>query len=192
MSDASKASSASAEKLRDTYIELMKNVLSFALWEGRDGSIRPLKMPHKNPVVNKVKVLVRNTRIKLEGLGGKPVDFGAREEGYDWPSLAHTMIGVKRLNNLQHCVEEVIKNGVPGDFIETGVWRGGASIFMRSILLAYGVTDRKVWVADSFEGLPEPDAEKYPADKGDLHHKQPALAISLEDRSEERRVGKEC
>ena len=51
---------------------------------------------------------------------------------------------------------------MPGDLIETGVWRGGATIFMRAMLKARGVTDRTVWVADSFEGLPEPDAEKYP------------------------------
>jgi len=53
--------------------------------------------------------------------------------------------------------EDVIARGVPGDFIETGVWRGGACIFMRAILKAYGVTDRTVWVADSFEGVPPPD-----------------------------------
>jgi hypothetical protein len=46
--------------------------------------------------------------------------------------------------------------------IETGVWRGGATIFMRAMLKTYGVADRTVWVADSFEGLPEPDAEKFP------------------------------
>jgi len=50
------------------------------------------------------------------------------------------------------------------------VWRGGACIFMKAILAASGVKDRKVFVADSFQGLPEPDAEKYPLDKGDTHH----------------------
>ena len=34
-----------------------------------------------------------------------------------------TMIGLKRLDNLQHCVTSVIRDGVPGDLIETGVWR---------------------------------------------------------------------
>jgi hypothetical protein len=56
----------------------------------------------------------------------------------------------------------VIEKRVPGDLIETGVWRGGATIFMRGVLRAYGVDDRNVWVADSFEGLPEPDAEQFP------------------------------
>lgn len=40
-----------------------------------------------------------------------------------------------------------------------GVWRGGACIFMRGALRAYGVTDRTVWVADSFCGFPQ-DTER--------------------------------
>jgi Macrocin-O-methyltransferase (TylF) len=75
---------------------------------------------------------------------------------------AISMLPLSRLDNLRSCVEDVIDRGVPGDLIETGVWRGGATIFMRAILRAYGVTDRNVWVADSFEGLPAPDPEKYP------------------------------
>lgn len=83
------------------------------------------------------------------------------------PRIAHTLIGPERLDNLQFCVEDTLVNNVPGDLIETGVWRGGATIFMRAILKAYGVVDRRIWVADSFEGFPPPDAEKYPHDAGD-------------------------
>lgn len=85
-----------------------------------------------------------------------------RETGRDVPSQAHSMIGLRRMNNLQACIEQVLADGVPGDLIETGVWRGGATIFMRGVLKAYGVTDRTVWVADSFEGLPVADVERYP------------------------------
>ncbi len=70
---------------------------------------------------------------------------------------------------------------IPGDLIETGVWWGGATIFMRAILKAYGITDRTVWVADSFEGVPPPDAEKYPADAGWDLAQFDCLAVSLED-----------
>lgn len=88
-------------------------------------------------------------------------------EGAYHPKRAHTMIGEKRLNNIRWCVEDVLQNNIEGDLIETGVWRGGATIFMRGILKHYGITDRKVFVADSFEGLPKPEDEKYPADIGD-------------------------
>ena len=94
------------------------------------------------------------------------VDERARAEGRDWPARAHTMIGLKRLANLRMCVETILDDRVPGDLIETGVWRGGATIFMRAILKARNVTDRRVWVADSFAGLPAPDVAHYPSDEG--------------------------
>jgi hypothetical protein len=75
---------------------------------------------------------------------------------------AVSMLPIARFDNLQFCILDVISNNVPGDLIETGVWRGGATIFMRAALKALEVTDRTVWVADSFEGLPRPDAEKFP------------------------------
>ena len=75
---------------------------------------------------------------------------------------AISMLPLARLDNLKACIDAVLANNIPGDMIETGVWRGGAVIFMRAVLKARGVTDRLVWVADSFEGLPEPDPEKYP------------------------------
>ena len=75
---------------------------------------------------------------------------------------AYTMVPLARMRNARRCVEDVLVRGVPGDLIETGVWRGGMTIFMRAILAAHGVTDRRVWVADSFQGLPEPDSGKFP------------------------------
>jgi len=100
--------------------------------------------------------------------------------GQDWPLKAHSMIGKARMSNLRGAVEHVLANRIPGDFIETGVWRGGACILMRAALKAHGVTDRIVWAADSFEGLPPPDTEKYAADAGDRHHEFDQLAVSLE------------
>lgn len=104
-----------------------------------------------------------------------------RELGLDWPTQSHSMIGNQRMINLWQLCEDVIVNRVPGDFIETGVWRGGACIFMRAILKTYDVRDRIVWLADSFEGLPPPNEEKYPADRGSLAHTQRQLAVSLEE-----------
>ena len=75
---------------------------------------------------------------------------------------AISMLPLARLDNLQFCIDDVLETNVPGDLIETGVWRGGATIFMRAVLKARGVRNRTVWVADSFEGLPEPDAAKFP------------------------------
>ena len=86
---------------------------------------------------------------KVEGY--KP---GYREQGWDWPSKAPSMIGAKRMDNVRQECERVLQAGIPGDFMETGVWRGGACIMMRAVLRAYGVTDRRVLAADSFAGFP--------------------------------------
>ncbi len=72
---------------------------------------------------------------------------------------AHTLISPEALTSVRSCVESVIADDVPGHLIETGVFRGGTTIFMRGILRAWEVTDRNVYVADSFEGLPEPDPD---------------------------------
>ena len=89
------------------------------------------------------------------------------------------MIGSRRLGNVESCVRSVLEDGIPGDFIETGVWKGGTTIFMRGMLRAYGVTDRRVYVADSFEGVPPPNPASYPADGGSPFHLWPGLAVDL-------------
>ena len=98
-----------------------------------------------------------------------------------WPRNPETMIGLQGLDNLQFCITDVLNQRIPGDFIEAGVWRGGATIFMRAMLMARGDTSRKVWVADSFSGLPRPDPERYPADKGDRLWTDASLAVSLDE-----------
>ncbi|MFM9043882.1 MAG: TylF/MycF/NovP-related O-methyltransferase, partial [bacterium] len=65
-------------------------------------------------------------------------------------------------------------------FIECGVWRGGASIFARGVLDAYGEFDRKVWLADSFRGLPEPAPETPDAEGEQGWHLYSELAVSLD------------
>jgi len=89
-----------------------------------------------------------------------------RDEGRDWPPTAETMVGSRRLDNVLECAVAAVEQGIPGDFIETGVWRGGVTILMRGVLAALGDEQRRVWVADSFEGLPAPDEERHPADAG--------------------------
>jgi O-methyltransferase len=102
----------------------------------------------------------------------------SRRLGLDWPPTAETMIGHVRLDNLEALAGIIFEDGIPGDFLESGVWRGGACIFMRALIDADPT--RRVWVCDSFEGLPHPDP-KYPADAGDEHYKQNALSVSLEE-----------
>jgi O-methyltransferase len=63
--------------------------------------------------------------------------------GLDWPDRAHTMIGLKRLDNLHNSLDYVRENNIDGDFIETGVWRGGASIFISFYNKFYNMNRKK-------------------------------------------------
>jgi O-methyltransferase len=104
-------------------------------------------------------------------------DAGLRADGRDWPSVAHSMVGLARLENLRTLVERALAEDVPGDLIETGVWRGGCCILMRGVLAAYGA-GRRVYVADSFRGLPPPRPEDFPADASDRLYTFDELAVS--------------
>ncbi|BBY62966.1 hypothetical protein MHEL_12090 [Mycolicibacterium helvum] len=85
------------------------------------------------------------------------------------------------MRNLRYACETVLLDGIEGDLIETGVWRGGACILMKGVLDCYGEKARRVFVADSFAGLPQPDPEQFPHDAGDLHHTYTALEVSKSD-----------
>ena len=99
---------------------------------------------------------------------GRVVDRALRQSGEDYPQTAATMIGLKRLLQLRDAVVTVDREGIPGDLIETGVWRGGASLFMRCALEALGDQERKVILADSFAGLPAPGLAGHQEDELDL------------------------
>ncbi len=103
-----------------------------------------------------------------------------REQGWDWPSLAPSMIGARRMQNLRRECERVIQEAVPGDLMETGVWRGGACMMMRAVLKAYQVFDRRVIAADSFSGLPPPSEGVLP-DAGSDFHTYSEFAVSLNE-----------
>jgi O-methyltransferase len=99
-----------------------------------------------------------------------------RAAGMDWPLHGLTMVGLRRLDDLQACVESILRERIEGDLIEAGVWRGGASILMRATLDSFGASDRTVWVADSFEGFPDAADVGHPDDLGAFDF----LAVPLE------------
>jgi hypothetical protein len=172
-------------KSTDLYLDLMKKTLNFSLWPEPPVPIHTFKYGgsvFKRLILwflSHISRFLISTPVQL--VKQRTFTKEQKEEGTVWPGYAHSMIGLKRLDNIQFCVETVINENIEGDLIETGVWRGGACIFMRAVLAAHGVENRKVYVADSFEGLPRPDAEKFPADKGDQHYIHDFLKVSKEE-----------
>ncbi|MFZ6773928.1 TylF/MycF family methyltransferase [Undibacterium sp. SXout7W] len=170
-----------SEKSQMLYLELLKKTLSFTLWPEPPIPVKAfnyLQPPLKRFWFSLLSRVLKLGQFQLvRDFHYKPAQ---RYEGQIWPSCADTMIGMKRLDNLQAAIETVIREGIEGDLIETGVWRGGACIFMRAVLAANDVQNRRIFVADSFQGLPEPD-DKYALDQGDTHHQHRFLAVSRQD-----------
>lgn len=156
----------------DTYIDLLKRVVANTIYE--DPAI-PFPSATAPPHAwDDWRVSCSDASFVRPGF-----DAATRATGADLPSLAHTMVGLARLDNVHECLNRVIAEGIPGDFIETGVWRGGVCILARGILKAHGITDRTVWVADSFEGIPEVGADGHPLDQVlGLHRANDTLGVS--------------
>jgi O-methyltransferase len=170
----------SERPIRSRYLELMKKTLTDEIY----ADVRP-GHEIRSGRGREPRTLARNLVVALLARGGFTLVRRSSAErrlgGTIVPLSAHTMIGRARLDHLQRCAETVLDSGVPGDFVEAGVWRGGASILMRAVLAARGVTDRCVWLADSFMGLPPPNAEAFPADRGSWLHEDQTFSVGLNE-----------
>ena len=142
--------------------------------------------PNESPLIRRYLDVVRDTVCGLtlqtqeRAVEGdvnniKPLNIEKRIQGLDWPLFGITMVGQSRLMNLEWALRFVIVNGVLGDFIECGVWRGGSSLFARAVFEALNTTDRHVWLADSFQGLPKARTKN----DNDLWSKQEYLKVVL-------------
>jgi O-methyltransferase len=160
------------------YLDLLKKCLTRSVFDTKYRTIMPNRNTLKETVYTPIRKLLASRQLALVRL--MPSDPVLRKKS-PFPNEAETMIPLRRLDNLQNCITDVIRQEVPGDLIETGVWRGGATIFMRAVLKVYGETERIVWAADSFEGVPKPDLKHYPADKGSRRWSLSVLQVSLDE-----------
>ena len=134
---------------RELFVDTECRDVDISEWPGGDDAVVALRDGLRE----------RGWRVVTRG-----ADAAIRHEGRDWPPTAETMVGHLRLANVAELCRRALDDDIPGDFCETGVWRGGVTILMRGVLAAYGIEDRTVWVADSFQGLPVPNGADYPAD----------------------------
>lgn len=163
----------------ELYLDLMKRALTRAL------VANPLErhrfvptVPLRRKVVGHVQRFLRRANLEIVRLvPNGPADY--LESGHmaqNRAEDAETMLGLRQLDNMQSCIEDILANNVAGDLVEAGVWRGGMTVFMRAALSAFGDPGRQVWVLDSFEGLPPLDRsrETFEWNAGDM-------AVSLEE-----------
>jgi hypothetical protein len=139
------------------YLDLLKKTLTGSLYDESAWQILDSQMPKRTLYAFFREIIIKALRKRsLILVKTRHFDKDKRDGGIDWPMIGYTMVGMRRLDNLQTCVQSVLKDDVPGDFVECGVWRGGASIFVRALFKVHDISDRKVWLADSFQGMPVP------------------------------------
>jgi O-methyltransferase len=77
----------------------------------------------------------------------------------DWLLDEHALtISGDRITAITPHIRHIVESGVRGAFVELGCHRGAMSVWIRSLLDAFGDTSREIHVYDSFQGMPEPDA----------------------------------
>jgi O-methyltransferase len=180
---------------RSRYIDLLKSSLCASLYD--ESAWRRVTGPMKqeaggNPLKQLKRAVLRgivNSAAKRGLILIRPFKYNPelRQKGIDWPLFGFTMTGRNRLDTLQQCLETVLAEDVPGDIVETGVWRGGSMILAAALLSG---STRNIWCCDSFEGMPEPTVEgesfSGTEDFSDLDY----LSVSLEQVKENfRRYG---
>jgi O-methyltransferase len=163
-------------RLRGRYLDLLKAALTNILYAEHELRIERLEQEGAEADPRRMRDIRYLDPELFEEL------IAHKADGRVWRGKAtrfsHTMIGVRRLQNLEWCAERIFDDGIEGDFLEAGVCQGGAAIFLRALQVAHGQEQRRTWVADSFQGLPKPTSE---FDEGyELHEEaQPWLAASL-------------
>jgi O-methyltransferase/8-demethyl-8-(2,3-dimethoxy-alpha-L-rhamnosyl)tetracenomycin-C 4'-O-methyltransferase len=122
--------SASPDKSRDAYLDLVKRAITNYLYLGSDQAVEQFRcVTHYN---------LQTSKWKIDAL-----------------SRPKTLLTRSQLDLVQEAVLAVTRNNVPGDFLEAGIWRGGVIILMRALIDAYNIEGRKIVAADSFEGIPK-------------------------------------
>jgi O-methyltransferase len=75
-----------------------------------------------------------------------------------------TMTSVERMYSIYNSVDYILKSGIEGDFVECGVWKGGSAMMMLLTLMKYKVTDRMIYLYDTFAGMSEPTEKDMASD----------------------------
>ncbi|MBT9588902.1 class I SAM-dependent methyltransferase [bacterium] len=152
-----------------SYLKLLKNTLTNTHYKKIDDSpLSERELRQSAEAVAKVRAkfgpLAEAGNLEVKGT----LELFTPEVGAGWFRRntweSHTLLESTGLANVEYCLRNILTRQVPGDLIECGVWRGGTCIYMRGLLKALGDSQRTVWVADSFQGLPDPDPSVSPLD----------------------------
>jgi hypothetical protein len=106
-----------------------------------------------------MKKLIRKAlKTVYNGLGDNDLHSDFEKDHNDiWNATApYTMTSKERIFGLIEAVKYISKNNVKGDIVECGVWKGGSMLAAAKTLIANSDTDRRLFLYDTFEGMPAP------------------------------------
>src|SRR5437773_12338563 len=69
-----------------------------------------------------------------------------------------TMTSPERIFALRKSVQYIVQHDIPGEIVECGVWKGGSMMAVARTLSELGAVGRKLYLFDTFTGMPEPQA----------------------------------
>jgi hypothetical protein len=141
----------SRSPMRDRYLGLLKRAVSNSLYPELELQIDYLQSGEAP--VDRLDRQRRLRDIRIERPGAVAALAAAKRDGMGQGKYAHSISGMVRLTHIERCAERIFAEGIPGDFLEAGVCRGGAAILMRGLQIAHGEGDRRIWVVDSFAGV---------------------------------------
>jgi len=85
-------------------------------------------------------------------------DFDAATKSLYAEVRPYTMSGIERVAALCQAVEYVVRHSIPGDMVECGVWKGGSMMAIAKTLQRLRVSDRRLFLFDTFDGMTPPTA----------------------------------
>jgi len=123
----------------------------------------------KNPEINLEDAA---DTLKAAGWGVSPPGQYLDDMGSDFLNLwdqvkDFTLISPERGWALAEAVRYVCRSGIPGDFAECGVWKGGACLLASLVLEEENDSKRRIWLYDTFTGMVPPGEEDRIASSGE-------------------------
>ena len=109
-----------------------------------------------NKVLIKLSYILRSKRKKIHRATLSPDMFETEFRELYKLCSPYTMTSCERMYGLYKAVDYVLSSGVPGDFVECGVWRGGSAMIIAKMMVNRGVENRKIYMYDTYEGMSPP------------------------------------
>ena len=117
--------------------------------------------------IQKVVNLLGYQLVKVPFVAGPlPHDMDEEFKQIYEKSLQYTITSMARMFALYKAVQYIVKNRIPGDLVECGVWKGGSSMVTALSLSSCGANDRTLWLYDTYEGPTQPTDKDVRANDG--------------------------